>query len=249
MRAMREDSIVYLDPRDLVLGDNLRTGDSRIDDMVQDLIAAGRQLQPIGIDPARHVLFGFRRAEALRRISEQGLAPEGHPLRRAACTVIEDIEDGDRIQLQIIENSARLNFSPIEEAQILVQLRRFGYKTEAAASMFRRTKGWATQRMALLKLPPDVQAMIPDMVSPWEGYLLSQMDPKTMRRRLAAMMEAAPKPKRHDLGVANRKKLIRQLETCRVNGNVRPVLDAMIQLLRGQMDLDQFLEALGKKLS
>ena len=237
--------ILYLDPGELVLDANLRTGDARIDDMVQDLLAAGRQLQPIGIDPQKQVLFGFRRAEALRRICEQGLVPEGHPLRKAACMVIED---GDQMRLQIIENCARLNFSPIEEAQILMQLRRFGYKVEAAAAMFRRTKGWAAQRMALLKLPQDVQEMIPDMVSPWEGYLLSQMDERSMRRRLAAMQQAAPKP-RHDLGVANRKKLLRQLESYRANGALRPVLDALVRLLRGEMDLEEFVKNLEKRLN
>lgn len=234
--------IVYIPPEALVLETNLRTGDLRIDDMVRDLLAAGCQLQPIGIDPELHVLFGFRRAAALQKIVQEKLVPKEHVLSRAACIMIEN---GDRLKLQILENSARINFSPIEEAKILDQLRRVGYKLESAAAMFGKTKGWAGQRLSLLRLPEDVQQMIPDTISAWHGYLLSQMDEKTMRRKIAAMHQVAPKPKgRHDLGAANRKKLLRQLENCRVKTHVRPLINAVIQLLRGEIDLEQFLSAL-----
>ncbi len=238
--------ILRLDPCDLVLGPNLRFGDPRIDEMVQDLLAAGRQLQPIGIDPERNVLFGFRRAAALRKIRECGMVPESHPLSRAACIEIPAQDAENRIRLQILENTARINFTPIEEAQIIHHLSVAGYKIETAAEMFRRSKSWASQRLALLRLPLDVQAMIPDRISPYEGYLLSQMDERTMRRRIAAMMDAAPK--RHDLTTARRRDLLRDLESRPVNGSLRPIVEALVGLLRGQISIDEFLQRLEEKV-
>lgn len=238
--------IIYVDPEELVLGPNLRFADPRIDEMVRDLIVAGRQLQPIGIDPEKKVLFGFRRAAALKKIKQCRMVPEGHPLNLAACVEIQAPDAENRIRIQILENTARINLTPIEEAQIIHHLSVAGYKIETAAEMFRRSKSWASQRLALLRLPLDVQAMIPDKISPYEGYLLSQMDERTMRRRIAAMMDAAPK--RHDLSTARRRDLLRDLESRPVNGALRPIVEALVGLLRGKISIDEFLQKLEEKV-
>jgi ParB-like chromosome segregation protein Spo0J len=232
--------IITCDPRHLVLDANLRPGDWRVDDMVADLLAAGRQLQPIGITADKRVLFGFRRAAALLRIAEREMVPAGHPLRSAACAVLDgDIDGVDRVRLQLLENTARLNYSPMEEAAIIHQLRAAGYKMETIAQMFRRTKGWASQRLALLKLPPDVQAMVGEKIAPYEAYLLAQMPEARMRRRVAAMLEAAPK--RHDVATQRRRNLLRELESVPVRGPARPLMQALVGLLKGETTVQEFV--------
>jgi ParB-like chromosome segregation protein Spo0J len=240
--------IITCDPRHLILDANLRPGDWRVDDMVADLLAAGRQLQPIGITEDRRVLFGFRRAAALLRISEREMVPAGHPLRSAACAVLDgDIEGADRVRLQLLENTARLNYSPMEEAAIIQQLRAAGYKTETIAQMFRRTKGWASQRLALLKLPLDVQAMVGEQIAPYEAYLLAQMPEARMRRRVAAMLEAAPK--RHDVATQRRRSLLRELESVPVRGPARPLMQALVGLLKGETTVQEFVGRIEKLVS
>lgn len=231
-----------VDPSRLVLDANLRPGDWRVNDMVQDLLVAGRQIQPIGVEPDYRVVFGFRRAAALQLITRERMVPAEHPLTQAHCIVLDPVEGKDRVQLQLLENTARLNYSPVEEAQILEHLRQAGYKLESAARLFRRTKGWACQRLALLKLPPDVQAMIPDSISAYEGYILAQMPVAQMRRRVNAMLEA--KPTRHDLAKVRRRNLVMELEQRPVPIHIRPVIEALIRLLKGKADLDEFLGTL-----
>jgi ParB family chromosome partitioning protein len=88
---------------------------------------------------------------------------------RAACHVTlntlevvvrEDITDSQEAFLDAVvsENLDRKDFDPIEEAQAVEAMVATCGTAAAAAERFRRTEAWISQRRALLKLIPELQA-------------------------------------------------------------------------------------------
>jgi ParB family transcriptional regulator, chromosome partitioning protein len=96
--------------------------------------------------------------------------------------VIKDILAADRATFygaSVSENIDRRNFDPLEEARAIEHLIQECGSGTTAAEMLGKSKGWVSQRLALLKLSPDMQ-----------NLLRSGDLPIRDARRLAALPEA-----------------------------------------------------------
>ncbi len=103
--------------------------------------------------PADYVLVnGERRWRAVRQV--------GVP--RLEAMIRDEIADSraDLLEAVIAENIDRRNLDPIEEARSVEELVTECGSAAAAAKHLRRTEGWVSQRRALLKLIPEIQARV-----------------------------------------------------------------------------------------
>jgi ParB family chromosome partitioning protein len=83
--------------------------------------------------------------------------------RRDLDIVVNDVIARDRITLisaSIAENVDRRDFDVIEEARALEVLAQECGSAAAAAARLHKTKGWASQRLALLELAPELQTAL-----------------------------------------------------------------------------------------
>jgi ParB family chromosome partitioning protein len=82
-------------------------------------------------------------------------------LPRLDATIREDFDSRtDLITSVAAENLDRLNLDPIEEAHSVEELVAECGSAAAAAKELHRTEGWVSQRRALLKLTPELQARV-----------------------------------------------------------------------------------------
>lgn len=102
---------------------------------------------------ASHVVInGERRYRAARHC---GFGSIETIIREEIATAREDILDA-----VLSENIDRKNFDPIEEALAVQAMVKECGTAVAAAKKFRRTGGWVSQRIALLRLIPELQALV-----------------------------------------------------------------------------------------
>jgi ParB family chromosome partitioning protein len=100
--------------------------------------------------------------------------------------VIKDALAADRATFyaaSVSENIDRRNFDPLEEARAVEQLVQECGSGTKAGDILGKSKGWVSQRLSLLKLSPDMQALLR------AGDL-----PIRDARRLAALPEAEQMP-------------------------------------------------------
>lgn len=77
--------------------------------------------------------------------------------------VIRDVLAADRATFygaSVSENIDRRNFDPLEEARAVEHLVHECRSGTKAGEMLGKSKGWVSQRLALLKLSPDMQALL-----------------------------------------------------------------------------------------
>lgn len=113
--------------------------------------------------------------------SRRRLAAEKYDLA-TLDVVIKDALGADRATFygaSVSENIDRRNFDPLEEARAIEHLIQECGSGTTAAEMLGKSKGWVSQRLALLKLSPDMQ-----------GLLRAGDLPIRDARRLAALPEA-----------------------------------------------------------
>lgn len=99
------------------------------------------------------VVNGCRRLAAARKYGRTDLD-----------IVVKDDVARDRVTLltaAISESVDRVGFDVIEEAKAVEQLVAECGSGDAAAARLRKTKGWVSQRRALLKLAPELQVALP----------------------------------------------------------------------------------------
>ena len=121
--------------------------------LAQSLSAHG-VLQPIVVRPRPHggyeLIAGERRWRAAR---EAGLA--------TLPAVVREADDRESLLLAVVENVAREQLSPVEEARAYaVLLDEFGLSLGELAERLGRSKPAVSNRVRLLELPDDVLAMI-----------------------------------------------------------------------------------------
>lgn len=75
---------------------------------------------------------------------------------------IQDSQDAEHLAIiSVADNLQRDDLNPIEEAQALAALRReYGYSIRQLAEIVGRSKSWVDERLKLLELAPEVQAMV-----------------------------------------------------------------------------------------
>ena len=75
--------------------------------------------------------------------------------------IVRDLDDGEVLEIAIIENVQREDLNAIEEALGLRQLMdRFGHTQEKLAEALSRSRSHVANLLRLLSLPQDVQAMV-----------------------------------------------------------------------------------------
>ncbi|OFV72812.1 ParB/RepB/Spo0J family partition protein [Rhodococcus erythropolis] len=153
-------------PIDELIG-NPRNPRRRIGDLSDLATIAERQLQPgvavtkttwLKIFPADEKLVGTaryivvngnRRLAASREFGRKGMDVV---VRDSIATSSESI-----LEAAIIENIGRRDFDVLEEAEAVQALVAECGSADAAAERLGRSKGWISQRRALLKLTPELQ--------------------------------------------------------------------------------------------
>lgn len=199
IEGLEKATLLRVPPSALIVNDDhnsrLKTAVD-IKGLVDDLIAAGRQLQPIGLyalpDGNYEVAYGARRARAITEIVNTNAVPDGHPLTKVEGVVIPRGSDVEVYEANIRENNARVNLSPLEEASALDALVNFHGKTLTdAAKVFGKSKGWASQRIALNTLSADAKRMIEKgTITASDGYELSKMEPEEQASAIAAIQDS-----------------------------------------------------------
>lgn len=153
-------------PLDELIG-NPRNPRRRIGDLSDLATIAERQLQPgvavtkttwLKIFPADEKLIGAaryiivngnRRLAASKEFGRKGMDVV---VRDSIATSSESI-----LEAAIIENIGRRDFDVLEEAEAVEALVAECGSADAAAERLGRSKGWVSQRRALLKLTPELQ--------------------------------------------------------------------------------------------
>lgn len=105
--------------------------------------------------------------------------------------VIKDVSEQQQLELALIENVQRADLDPIEEARAYAMLEdQFGLTHAEIARRVGKSRSTISETLALLKLPPEVQAMVSagQLTPGHAGALLSLRDP---RREVAAAREIA----------------------------------------------------------
>jgi ParB family transcriptional regulator, chromosome partitioning protein len=131
-----------------------------------------RQLQPIVVVPVRRYLAlfpehtkqigaaayvlanGQRRWMGVREVE----LPTIHALIREDSKIVGS--RADFLDAVFSENIDRQDFNPIEEARAVAAMVAECGTAELAAERWRKTPGWISQRRALLKLTPELQALV-----------------------------------------------------------------------------------------
>jgi ParB family chromosome partitioning protein len=155
--------------------------------------------------PADYVLVnGERRWRAARQVE----------LPRLEAMIREEIADSRAglLEAVIAENIDRLNLDPIEEAHSVEELVTECGSAAAAAKQLRRTEGWVSQRRALLKLTPEIQARVQAGEVPVRiARSIASTPPDGQEAKLADALERRPadpatrrRPRRPEEGPADR---------------------------------------------
>jgi ParB family chromosome partitioning protein len=116
-------------------------------------IATRGILQPIVVRPHGHgyqIVAGERRWRAAQRAQLHEVP-----------VVVRDFDDGETLQIAIIENIQRQDLNAIEEAQAFDRLmQEFGHTQEALAKVVHKSRSHVANLLRLLDLPASVQAQV-----------------------------------------------------------------------------------------
>lgn len=198
IEGLEKATLLRVPPSALVINDDHNSrikATVDIKGLMDDLIAAGRQLQPIGLyalpEGNYEVAYGARRVRAITELVNTGAVPDGHPLTKVEGVVIPRGSDVEVYEANIRENNARVNLSPLEEAAALDALVNFhGKSLTDAAKVFGKSKGWASQRIALTTLGSEAKKMIEKgILTASDGYELSKMSEEDQVTAISAIQE------------------------------------------------------------
>jgi ParB-like chromosome segregation protein Spo0J len=165
--------------------------------LAQEILETGQQLQPVGFVPGGgsglvRLVYGYRRYKAIRQLVESGKIPPESPLSKLEGRIVTstpgdgELGERDLFELNVRENTNRLELSPIDQAYALKRMvDEFGYNLTQAAATMGRKKAWASQTMSLLRLPADVQKKIhTGAVAVATGYELARLEPEQLQSAL-----------------------------------------------------------------
>jgi ParB family chromosome partitioning protein len=134
---------------------------------------------PVKVRPKAHgryeIIFGDRRLEEAKKL---GL--------KQINAIVEKADDRTALLEHVIENVARQDFLPLEEADAFQRLRKLGYNNERIAKLVGKHPSIVTNRLALLKLPPTVQGYIAgDKISATIAQRIAQIVPSKSQESAA----------------------------------------------------------------
>jgi ParB family chromosome partitioning protein len=133
-------------------------------------------LQPIRVRPAADGTFLLVCGE--RRWRAHGLAG-----RETILAIVEDCSDDDLADRAIVENMARADITPLEEARAFQARLDAGYSVdELARRLGIKQPHRITDRTALLRLVPEFQdALARDIITPSQASEMSTLNPVNQR--------------------------------------------------------------------
>lgn len=143
-----------------------------------DSMAAEGLHQPIGVrgpmpDGLYEVVWGDRRTLAGRLLLWSTITARVFPA------------DYDPLLAAVSENLQRADLTPLDEARALVRFAERGQPVVAMARLFRRSEQWVRDRLALLELPEDLQAVVASATLPLAVVrLLADVDHAEYRAEL-----------------------------------------------------------------
>lgn len=146
--------------------------------LMQDILDKGGLIQPVGVvqgeDGKYHLRYGFRRAEAIKRIHDQGLGVI--PLRA------EVIEGGDEFRAylrNVSENNQRQDPTPIDYLHIVTRMKANGMSGVEIANELGMGPSWVSQITKLDVLGDEAKAAIHQgKLGMSLGYDLTGLTPK-----------------------------------------------------------------------
>ena len=130
-------------------------------DELENLAASIREkgvLQPIIVrpDPTRPNGYEIVAGERRWRASQRAQLHE-------VPVIVKDLDDGQVLEIAIIENVQRADLNPIEEAQGYTQLiEKFGHTQEKLATLIGKSRSHVANTIRLLGLPDKVRTMLVD---------------------------------------------------------------------------------------
>ena len=129
-----------------------RFDETALDELAESVAARGI-IQPIVVRPHGHgyqIVAGERRWRAAQRARLHEVP-----------VVIRDFDDGETLQIALIENIQRQDLNAIEEARAFQRLmREFGHTQEALAKVVHKSRSHVANLLRLLDLPASVQAQV-----------------------------------------------------------------------------------------
>lgn len=131
----------------IVVAENVRSEVSDVDELVDSIRAFG-VLEPIVCTPSRdgkrvELLMGHRRLAAAKKAGLETIPAILRPRPN----------DRDRILMQLAENLARLDMSPVDEGIAFDELIRLDVTKAAIARVIQRSQKYVSDRLRLLDLP------------------------------------------------------------------------------------------------
>lgn len=173
--------IIEVKIADIVVGERLRKDLGDIETLARSVEEVGL-LQPIGITPDNHLVFGERRLRAYRDVLDRETIP--------ACIVeIESIALGE-----FVENTMRKNFTPSELVAIVQTVRTFAHGGDRRSDQTRScaVEGMTTEEAARkVGWSKDTFARAQKVVERGTSELRQAMDNREMSISAAAVLADA----------------------------------------------------------
>jgi ParB family chromosome partitioning protein len=153
VRGLKHVPIEFLRPS--ALQPRKRFADDELDQLAQSIRSKGL-LQPIIVrdDPAHPNSFEIVAGERRWRAAQKAQLHD-------VPVIVKALDDGQVLEIALIENLQRTDLNPIEEANAYVVLmERFGHRPEAVAETVGKSRSHIANTLRLLTLPQSIQAMI-----------------------------------------------------------------------------------------
>ncbi len=180
-RAARTVPIAFLKPNRFQ--PRKRFAEDDLNDLVQSIKAKGI-LQPILVRPVAGQQNSYEIVAGERRWRAAQLAK-----LHDVPVVVREMNDGEALEIAIIENVQRADLNAIEEAAAYQELMdRFGYTQERVASEVGKSRSHIANTLRLTKLPETVKAMVQDgrLTAGHARTLIGVADPEARAREILA---------------------------------------------------------------
>lgn len=150
--------------------------------------------------------------------------------------VVRNLDDGESLELAIMENVQRSDLNPIEEATAYRQLMdRFGYTQERLADDIGKSRSHVANMLRLVHLPEAVQAMIREgkLSAGHARTLIGSLNPealaKEILRRELNVREAEQRSR--DKGSKGKKPHTKDADTKSLESNLSNMLGLKVEIL------------------
>ena len=227
-RAARTVPIAFLKPNRFQ--PRKRFAEEDLSDLVQSVKEKGI-LQPILVRPVAGDPNAFEIVAGERRWRAAQL-PKLHDVP----VVVREMDDGEALEIAIIENVQREDLNAIEEAGAYQELmERFTYTQDKVASQVGKSRSHIANTIRLLKLPERVKAMVRDgrLTAGHARTLIGVADPEARAKEIIAgalNVRQAEQRSHTKTGVIH-KRVVEDPNVKSLEDNISNVLGLKVQIL------------------